>query len=48
MSFLVSKIRNYLRYRETVQELSRLSNRDLDDLGISRSEIRRIARGNAL
>ena len=48
MSFLVSKIRNYLRYRETVQELSRLSNRDLDDLGISRSEIRRIARGNAV
>ncbi|KAB1074263.1 DUF1127 domain-containing protein [Methylobacterium planeticum] len=48
MSFLVSKIRNYLRYRETVQELSRLSNRDLNDLGISRSEIRRIARGHAV
>lgn len=30
-------------YRQTVNELSNLSNRDLDDLGIHRSMITRIA-----
>jgi len=30
-------------YRETVQELESLSTRDLSDLGLNRSEIRRIA-----
>ncbi|WP_336488928.1 DUF1127 domain-containing protein [Methylobacterium nigriterrae] len=47
MTFIVSKIKNYLRYRETVQELSRLTKRDLDDLGINRFEIPRIARRRA-
>lgn len=31
-------------YRTTVAELSRLSARELDDLGITRSDINRIAR----
>ncbi|WP_082866016.1 DUF1127 domain-containing protein [Sulfitobacter sp. HI0129] len=30
-------------FRQTFAELSELSNRELNDLGISRSEIRRIA-----
>lgn len=30
-------------YRQTVRELSQLSNRELADLGLSRYEIRRIA-----
>ncbi|MGY2050214.1 DUF1127 domain-containing protein [Methylobacterium sp. JK268] len=47
LSFLLSKVRTYLRYRETVVELSRLSDRELDDLGISRSEIQGIARVHA-
>ena len=46
-SFILSKIRAYLRYRETVRELSRLSDRDLDDLGISRFEIDSVARTHA-
>jgi uncharacterized protein YjiS (DUF1127 family) len=44
VSVLLSKIRAYLRYRETVTELSRLSDRELDDLGINRFEIESVAR----
>jgi uncharacterized protein YjiS (DUF1127 family) len=44
LSWILSKIRNYRRYRETVDELSRLSDRELDDLGISRFEIETVAR----
>jgi uncharacterized protein YjiS (DUF1127 family) len=44
LSWILSKIRNYRRYRETVAELSRLSDRELDDLGISRFEIEAVAR----
>ena len=44
VSLLLSKIRAYFRYRETVTELSRLSDRELDDLGINRFEIDAIAR----
>ncbi|ACL57175.1 DUF1127 domain-containing protein [Methylobacterium nodulans] len=47
VSLILSKIRSYLRYRETVTELSRLSDRELDDLGISRYEIPGIARAHA-
>ena len=47
VSVVLSKIRAYLRYRETVTELSRLSDRELDDLGINRFEIESIARVNA-
>ncbi|MEH3144203.1 MAG: DUF1127 domain-containing protein [Methylobacterium frigidaeris] len=47
VSVILSKIRSYLRYRETVTELSRLSDRELDDLGINRYEIPGIARSHA-
>jgi uncharacterized protein YjiS (DUF1127 family) len=47
VSWILSKIRNYLQYRETVAELSRLTDRELDDLGISRFEIESIARNSA-
>ena len=46
VSYLLSRIRAYFRYRETVSELSRLSDRELDDLGISRYEIESVARGH--
>jgi uncharacterized protein YjiS (DUF1127 family) len=41
---LVSTYRAWRRYRETYNELMRLSNRDLTDLGINRTEIPSIAR----
>jgi uncharacterized protein YjiS (DUF1127 family) len=44
-TLVLSKIRSYLKYRETVRELSRLSDRELDDLGIARYQIDGIARG---
>ena len=44
VSWILSKIRKYLQYRETVAELSRLSDRELEDLGITRFEIESVAR----
>jgi uncharacterized protein YjiS (DUF1127 family) len=44
---LIRNFRNWRRYRETVNELSRLSTRELNDLGITRAEIHGIARGGA-
>ncbi|HEY0121958.1 MAG TPA: DUF1127 domain-containing protein [Rhizobium sp.] len=35
---------NWLKYRQTVAELGRMSTRELHDLGIGRSEIRNVAR----
>jgi uncharacterized protein YjiS (DUF1127 family) len=44
VSWILSKVRAYMNYRETVRELSQLTDRELDDLGISRFEIDGIAR----
>ncbi len=41
---LIQNYRNWRRYRDTVTELSRLSNRELNDLGIARGDIRFVAR----
>lgn len=41
---LLRNYRNWRAYRDTVNELGRLSNRQLSDLGINRSEIAAIAR----
>ena len=40
---LLRNFRNRRRYRDTVRELSRLSNRELSDLGITRAEIEAVA-----
>ena len=37
--------RKWRNYRRTVNELSALSNRELDDLGINRGDIPYVARG---
>ena len=37
----------YTLYRDTSEELQRLSDRDLNDIGIARCDIRRIARQSA-
>jgi uncharacterized protein YjiS (DUF1127 family) len=47
VSYVLSKVRAYMRYRETVRELAQLSDRELDDLGISRFQIDSIARQHA-
>lgn len=40
-------LRKWSAYQQTVRELSALGNRELDDLGISRGDIERIARDHA-
>lgn len=44
---LIRNYRSWRRYRETVNELGRLNNRELNDLGISRGDIHLIARRSA-
>ena len=41
---LIRNYRNWRRYRDTVSQLSRLSNRELSDLGIGRGDIQFVAR----
>jgi len=41
---LIRNYRNWRRYRETVNELSRLSTRELNDLGLARGDIPHVAR----
>jgi uncharacterized protein YjiS (DUF1127 family) len=45
---VVSKYKTYRRYQETYRELSRLTTRELDDLGIARGEIPALARRAAI
>lgn len=47
IAYLAAKITAWRRYRDSVRELSRLSDRELSDLGISRSEIEFVARQSA-
>jgi uncharacterized protein YjiS (DUF1127 family) len=44
VTYILSRVRAYLRYRETVRELAQLTDRELDDLGINRFQIDAIAR----
>ncbi|NVD40009.1 DUF1127 domain-containing protein [Ensifer sp. HO-A22] len=44
MNYIVSKVRAHQRYRQTALELSRYSDHQLEDVGISRAEIDAIAR----
>lgn len=39
-------LNNWRKYRQTVNELGRMTNRELDDLGIDRSDIRSVARAS--
>ena len=47
ISVIAAKLAAYRRYRESVRELSRLSDRELSDLGIARSDIEFVARQSA-
>jgi uncharacterized protein YjiS (DUF1127 family) len=44
VTYILSKIRAYKLYRQTVSQLSELSDRELADLGMSRFEIAAVAR----
>jgi uncharacterized protein YjiS (DUF1127 family) len=44
---LKSRITTWKRYSRTVSELNALSNRELDDLGIVRADIKSVARAAA-
>ncbi|WJH39859.1 DUF1127 domain-containing protein [Aliirhizobium terrae] len=41
---IANKFNNWRKYRETVTELGRMTDRELSDLGIGRADIRRVAR----
>lgn len=41
---LARSFNNWRKYRQTVTELGRMTDRELSDLGIGRPDIRRIAR----
>ena len=41
---LFSTYRNWRNYRVTIDELSRLSNRSLADIGMKRGDIRKVSR----
>jgi uncharacterized protein YjiS (DUF1127 family) len=40
-------LNNWRKYRQTVNELGRMTNRELSDLGIDRGDIRIVARAAA-
>lgn len=41
---IVNKFNKWRSYRRTYNELSKLSNRELDDLGLNRADISNVAR----
>lgn len=41
---IIANYRNWLKYRHTCNQLNRLSNRELADLGIARGEIPALAK----
>jgi len=43
LASIIRLFRAWRRYRDAVQELSYLSDRDLADIGVNRSEIQRLA-----
>lgn len=47
-SLILARIKAYLAYRETVRELSRLTDRELDDIGIARFQIEGLARDRSI
>ena len=43
LSSILSAVNRWLRYRATVRQLAGLTDRELDDIGISRSDIASVA-----
>ena len=47
ISRFIRLVRSWFRYNESMRELARLSDRELADIGVSRSEIATVAWQNA-
>lgn len=47
LKIITDKLNAWLRYREAVKELSQLSDRELNDIGIRRGDIEFIVRQNS-
>jgi len=41
---IARSLNNWRKYRQTVNELGRMTNRELHDLGVDRGDIRSVAR----
>ncbi len=48
VAFILARIRAYWRDQEAVRELSYSSDRELEDIGVSRNEIDAVARQHAV
>lgn len=44
IALLIQKLRDWLRYRETLRDLDERSDRELEDFGFERANLRSIAR----
>jgi uncharacterized protein YjiS (DUF1127 family) len=44
VTYVLSRIRAYFRYRETLRELGQLTDRELADIGLERWELQSVAR----
>ena len=44
MSLILAKVQAWITYRDTVRELQCLGDKELSDLGISRSDVKAVAR----
>ena len=42
----LQKLRNYGKYRQSLRELNQLTDRELNDIGIGRGDIYRVAKGD--
>jgi uncharacterized protein YjiS (DUF1127 family) len=42
----LQKLRNFRQYRQSLNELSKLTDRELNDIGIGRGDIYRVAKGD--
>ena len=47
ISNIISKIKEYSRYRKALNELSMLNDRELADLGLNRCDIYEVAKSSA-
>ena len=47
VAFFLSRVANYRQYRRTIFELSHFSDRELDDVGLSRSQVYNFSYKNA-